>query len=50
MTIPMIIGPDGKPTAANDYLTRFFAWNTKRVTDNFNKMRGAAAEEKKGGE
>lgn len=42
MPIPMIIDAAGNATAANDYLTRFFNWNAKRVQDNFNKMRNAA--------
>jgi len=42
MPVPMIIDGNGNATAANDYLTRFFNWNAKRVQDNFNKMRNAA--------
>ena len=42
MPIPMIIDASGNATAANDYLTRFFNWNAKRVQDNFNKMRNVA--------
>lgn len=38
--IPVIINSDGSTTAANDWLNRFFAFNTKRVQENFAKMKG----------
>lgn len=43
LVIPNIIGPKGEATQANDYLSRFFAWNAKRVQENFDKMKGAKA-------
>ena len=48
MPVPMIIDGTGTATAPNDYLTRFFNWNARRVQDNFNKMRSAAAPSQQG--
>lgn len=43
LKVPMIIDANGNATAPNDYISRFMAWNTNRVRDNFNKMREEAA-------
>lgn len=40
LTIDMIIDATGSSIKPNDYLTRFFEWNTKRIHDNFEKMKG----------